>query len=394
MNAISIDQIETMAWDGIDIADPEAERIRPNLEAIVQSLNEEGRLTPSGALAATYELAGSMRNRLNSLVWAANEPELTAAPVDNPLFLTGLPRSGTTFFQYLFDVDRSLRLMRTWETREPSPPPAVDPVSAARRLEDARRDIEGRNQTLEGWEAVHLSDPDGPDECHALLTQSFCQAGFFNYMNVPTYFDRLIDTLDHHVAFEVHKRQLQVLQWKCEPKRWALKYPNHVLVMPTILDVYPDARFVMTHRDPVQTLTSLCKLTQILRGERSDHVDPIEIGQQMRHFVRRHIDGIMSFAKTDAGRERVVHVDYYALTDAPAAVLADVYAKLGDEMPEDVRLGVADWHRKNPKGKRGKHEYSTAVYGLDADEIAEEYSDYIRHFDIPSEGVAARRETA
>lgn len=390
MSRITAEEIEDGARVGLDVADPEACRIRINLDAIVDSVNDEGRLTAAGMEATRLELTGAMRNRLESLAWAAREPAIMASPIERPLFLTGLPRSGTTFFQYLFDVDPDLRLIRTWESRSPSPPPALDKAAAARRLDETRRDVEARRRSLEGWDAVHLVDPDGPDECHNLLTQTFCQAGFLNYLNVPTYFDRLLDTLDHRVAFEVHKRQLQVLQYGSAPKRWTLKYPNHVLDMPVILEGYPDARFVMTHRDPVQTLSSLCKLTLMLRGERSDTVDAKEIGRQMRYFVRKHIDGIMDFADTPLGHERIVHVDYYRLTEDPASVLADVYDDLGMTMPTEVHSGVIEWHRRNPKGKRGRNDYSIQAFGLDAGEVAEEYGDYIARFDIPREGAVVQ----
>lgn len=390
MTGLSAREVEDRARIGFDVVDPEAERIRVNLDAIVDAVNGEARLTEAGIAATFQELVGAMRNRLESLVWAERIPEMVEAPIEAPLFLTGLPRSGTTFFQYLFDVDSDLRLIRTWESRSPAPPPALDPASAARRLAETRRDVEARSRSLVGWDAVHLVDPDGPDECHNILTQSYCQAGFQNYLNVPTYFDRLLDTLDHRVAFEVHKRQLQLLQWGSVPKRWTLKYPNHVLDIPTILDVYPDARFVMTHRDPVQTLSSLCKLTHMLRGERSDHVDAAEIGQQMKHFVRKHIGGIMDFAGAQPADKRIIHVDYYQLVEEPAQVLADVYNNLDMEMPETVREGVVEWHRRNPKGRRGRNTYSIDTFGLDADEVAEEYGDYIAHFAIPRESVVER----
>jgi hypothetical protein len=140
----------------------------------------------------------------------------------------------------------------------------------------------------------------------------------------------------------------------------------------------------MTHRDPVQTLASISKMTLTLRGTRYETVDPKRVGRQMVGFVRCHIDRIMAFSQSPLG-SRVTHVDYYRVVDNPAAVMADVHAALGIESPEAVRTAVADWRTRNPKGARGSNSHALEQFGLDPDEVADQYSDYMRHFDIPPE---------
>ena len=172
-------------------------------------------------------------------------------------------------------------------------------------------------------------DADGPEECHAFMEHSYAAAGLYNLFNVPGFFDYLMTSLDLTAAYRTHKRQLQLLQWRMPQPRWALKYPNHVIAMDEILEVYPDARFVMTHRDPVQTLASISKMSFTLRGVRYDTpIDPKLVGKQMLDFVQRHIDRIMAFCKSPAG-SRVTHVDYYRAIDNPANVVSEVHASLG-----------------------------------------------------------------
>src|SRR5690349_13753103 len=125
-----------------------------------------------------------------------------------------------------------------------------------------------------------------------------------------------MSSLDFVASYRAHRRQLQLLQWRMQQPRWAVKYPNHVLAMDAILKVYPDARFVMTHRDPVQTLASISKMTLSLRGTRYDTVDPKRIGRHMFDFVRPHIDRSMAFCKSPQGN-RVTHVDYMRYFDIP-----------------------------------------------------------------------------
>lgn len=366
------------------ISDPET-HLHANLEALVSALNEDGRLGPEGKATARRGFVGRMVDRLEGIKWLRDYPEIGAEAIREPVILTGLPRSGTTYFQYLFDRDRRFRLIRTWEAIMPNPPPGFDPESVARRKAMEAEFNANMRPDIEGFDALHLIDEDGPQECHVFLEQSWSAAGFFNLHDVPGYFDYLMSELDLVAAYQVHKRQLQLLQWKLPQPRWAVKYPNHVIAMDAILQVYPDARFVMTHRDPVQTLASISKMTFTLRSARQEEpVDPLRVGRQMLDFMRRHIDRIMAFCSGPQA-DRVTHVDYYRLVADPAAMLPEVHAGLGIDTPEDVRESIAGWRRENPKGKRGANEYTLEQFGINPREAAELFADYTQHFDIPRE---------
>jgi Sulfotransferase family len=350
----------------VGFADSET-HLHAGLEALVAALNAN----PPHADPHAY-LTHRTAQRIEGQKWLRDHPEIADEVIEAPVFLTGLPRSGTTFFQYLFDRDARFRLIRTWEGSEPHPPPGFDPASAR-----ARKTQESERWKASGREALHLRDPDGPEECHAIMEQAHCAAGFHNLFDVPGYFDWLLDAADLEAAYHVHKRQLQLLQWQMPRPRWAVKYPNHVLAMDAILAVYPDARFVMTHRDPVQTLASIAKMSLALRTARYAVVDPHSVGRQMLHFVTRHIERIMAFARGPHA-DRIVHVDYYRL-------LADVHTGLGIDSPYAVRQSVLEWQAQNPKGARGTNAYTLAQFGLDEDEALAGFADYIQHFNIPRE---------
>jgi hypothetical protein len=366
---------------GIADSDP---TVRANLERLVDALNHGGDLSAAG-IGFTHRLfVMDTTNRLEGLRWVRDFPEIAEQPVAAPVFLMGLPRSGTTYFQYLFDRDARFRLIRTWQSMMPNPPPGFDPQSVVERR-DAWAGTRKAQPSFEGFEALHLYDQDGSDECHAYLQQSYGAAGLQNLFRVPDYFDYLMDGLDLVETYRIHKRQLQLLQWRQEPKPWALKYPNHVIAMDEILAVYPDARFVMTHRDPVQTLASIAKMTFNLRGTRAAGVpDPHEVGRHMRHFIQRHIDRIMALDRGPHG-DRVVHVDYYALIADPVGQMRRIHAGLGIETPDDVAAAVGAWHRANPKNARGRNDYTIEQWGLDDGAVAEQFADYMRRFDIPRE---------
>lgn len=370
----------------VGIADPET-HLHPALEALAASLNGDNRLSEAGEAAAHRNIIQRTVDRLEGLKWVQQHPEIAEERIEAPVFLTGLPRSGTTYFHYLFDRDRRFRSIRTWEALMPSPPPAADPASVVRRkAKEAEMRAAMRPAEVEGFAALHLHDEDGSEECHAFLEQAYGAAGFLNLYDAPSYFDYLMRRVDMRGVYEVHRRQLQLLQWRApERPRWALKYPNHVIAMDAILAVYPDARFAMTHRDPVQILASIARMTVALRSTRYDPpVDPHRAGKQMLDFVRRHIDRILDFCAGPQG-DRVVHVDYYALVADPLAELAKVHAALGIDTPEDVRAAIAGWRRDNPKNARGANDYALEQFGIDPDMADALFADYRRRFDIPHE---------
>jgi hypothetical protein len=273
----------------------------------------------------------------------------------------------------------------------PNPPPGFDPASIdVRKAQEEEAHAKLRFE-IEGFDALHLMDDDGPQECGSFLDQTGAAVGSMNLYDVPDYFNYLMSDLDFTAAYAVHKRQLQLLQWRLERPRWALKYPNHVLAMSEIVKVYPDVSFVMTHRDPVQILPSIAKMTLTLRSAReAGPVDPHRVGAQMLDFVRRHIDRIMAFC-TGPDADRVAHVDYYDLVADPAATLAKVHDQISADSPDDVRESITNWRRANPKGKRGENKYSLEQFGIDADEARELFADYIEHFDIPNEAEGTTR---
>lgn len=391
MCSLNVDELIAKAEDRVGVTDPE-QVFRSNLEHLVASLNGDNELTAPGLATARRSIVGRTCDRLEGLKWLGDHPEIGDEVIAEPVFLTGLPRSGTTYIQYLFDHDPRFRCIRTWESATPSPPPGYDPESVRRRKgEEPQQRGKAFVKDIQGFEAMHLIDIDGPDECHLFLEQTYGAAGYHNIFDVPRYFEYLLTDLDFTATYRVHKRQLQLLQWRMEQPRWAVKYPNHVLAMDNILEVHPTARFVMTHRDPVQILASLAKLTLNLRGTLYEAVDPKRVGRQMLHFIGSHIDRIMAFCQSPQA-DTVTHVDYYRVVDDPAGVMSEVHGALGIDSPQQVRTAVAQWRRRNPKGARGSNPYTLEQFGLRADAVAEQFGDYMRRFDIPreSEGLARR----
>jgi len=357
-----------------------------NFARLIQSLNSDGEQSKQGIALSEAEMLRLLRNRLEVRAWTERHPEILAEPIERPIFLMGLPRSGTTFLQNLFDHDEALRLTRTWETLRPCPPPAAEPGSVGPRIEAADRFLNGWRGDVPNFDATHLMDVTGPDECAHIMSMAFTQAGFQNYVKVPSYFDWLLAEGDFQAAYLLHKTVLQLLQFRAPRRRWVLKYPNHMLAVADIRAVYPDAICVATHRDPATTLASLCALTEQYRAARYDANDRHALGSEMLHFVTAHIDRFMAFRDSADGGD-IVDVDYYRLVADPVTTVAELYERIGLTMPRTIRARLAVWTEANPKGKRGPHEYLLADYGLDSAAIDLTFTDYRRRFGVPRERI-------
>jgi hypothetical protein len=388
MSQLTVDTVVQRAQALTDVQDPDPTHFADNLAAVVECMNGEAELTDAGVEMAVGMLAVALRNRMEVDRYVADEPAIEDTSIDRPIFLTGLPRSGTTYFQYLFDLEPDLRMMRTWEGERPAPAPAVDAESARQRreasLENARR---MRELTGGRIDAFHLTDVDGPQECLAILDQTFVNPGLLWPMSGESYLKYLLHGADLCAAYEYHARVLKLLQWSAPPRRWTLKWPCHLLALDAIAQVYPDATFVVTHRDPVQALASNCSLAHMLRTGTDPDYDPQIIGQDMLNLVREHVDRLVAFdiAQSQAGRSSLVHVDYYRLVDSPETVMPDAFEAVGLEWTSVVEDRIRRWRAENPKGKRGTHNYTLDDYGLDSDMVAEAFSSYVDRFDIPSE---------
>jgi len=388
MAELSVEQVVAAATAMTSVADPDPSHFLENLTAVVEHVNAEADLNEGGLQGILFQLVPALRNRIEVDAYVAEHPEVLEHSLPNPIFLTGLPRSGTTYFQYLFDQDPRLRMFRTWEGERPVPPPAIDPESARQRIMTSIEQAKAIREATGGKiDALHLTDPEGPQECLAILDQTFLNPGLLWTMSIYGYLEFLLNDADLTSAYEHHATVLRLLQHGAPERRWALKWPCHLLALNEIAAVHPDASFVVTHRDPVQALASNCSLTQMLRTGTSPHADPDKIGRDMLELVRQHVDRLVAFdiEQEQLGTSSLVHVDYYELVDAPETVMPGVFEGIGLEWTDEVDARVRTWREENPKGKRGTHAYRLEDFGLSRGQVAEAFAPYIERFDIPSE---------
>ncbi|NBO54944.1 MAG: sulfotransferase, partial [Actinobacteria bacterium] len=230
------------------VSNPDVSMVQSNLEQLVESINAEADLREVVLPMVSHSLAKSLRNRLEVEQWVCDYPEIRNETIAQPIFLTGLPRSGTTYFQYLFDPEPSMRMLRYWEGERPCPPPGFAPETIPGRIEwcaEERAAAQQKDSVRAKIAQIHLSDADGPEECLKLIDQTFLNVGHYWTFRVPGYFSACLDEQALLQAYEYHKLALQLLQWRSNKQRWVLKWPCHLVALEQILQVHPEARFVV-----------------------------------------------------------------------------------------------------------------------------------------------------
>lgn len=355
------------------------EAIIEGLSALTDALNHEARLTERGKAIVEKTLIDTLVGRLRVEDHLAKHPELLDRPIEKPMFVFGLPRTGTTLVINLLHADPARRCFIRWESITPVPPPkagefTTDPRYAA---EQARLDMSVKYAPH--ISAMHHEDADSPSECQFSMAPSFCAQVFDSQWRIPSY-RRWLFAADYLPAFRYQKRLFQVLQSEA-PGRWTLKNPWHPLFLDDLTTVYPDAQLVMTHRDPAEVVASACSLVRAVQDMFSDQIDPLEVAAgQIETFD-------LMIARQDAyrakhGQDSIHDIDYKALVRDPLDEMRKLYAHFGEPLTPEAESAMQTFLAANPKGKHGKHEYSLADFGLTREGVREHFRDYIERFGL------------
>ena len=353
---------------------------REGLAVYCASVSSEAQLNELGDTAIRANIVGNLVNRLRIVDWSQRHPEVADERIDAPLVVIGMFRAGTTFLSYLLEQDARNRALLRWEAGDSVPPPNPETLHRDPRIEAARIGNDMLEQLNPRIRAIHHEEPDGPTECIALMSQDFKSLSWEAISNVPTYGRWLLE-VDQVSAYEYHRRALQVLQSGGVRGRWTLKSPHHALNLDALTAVYPDARLVLLHRDPVVLCASVCSLISTLSGTFSaaDH----------RAYIATHWVAMLeeSIRRIDAFRAAhpehpIVDVAYADLVRDPVGAVTSIY---GHAIDEGTREALTAYVAAHPRNQFGVHGYDLAEFGLVADQLAERFSGYVSRYDVAPE---------
>jgi hypothetical protein len=372
------------ACEQTGMSDFGGDSFREGLAVFCESASNEAQLSPTGAGIIPAAIVGALTNRLKVTDWVKRHPGVLDERIEAPLVVIGMFRAGTTLLTYLLEKDERHRPLFRWEAGDSVPPPTPETLATDPRIDATRAAMTFMDQINPRMRVVQSEEADGPTECISVLNQDFKSLTWEAMANVPTY-GKWLHGADHRSAYDYHKRVLQLLQsGGVRRQRWSLKSPHHALHLDALTAVYPDARMVLMHRDPVVLCSSVCSLITTLTKTFSDADHKAFIAAHWTDMLARSIDSVNAFRDANPDK-KIVDVHYAELAADPIATMRRVYGEFGEELEGQALQAMTAQIESRPKGRFGKHGYSPAEFGLDAGAIAERFRPYVERYDIPLE---------
>lgn len=355
---------------------------RVALEVLFDALAEQANLSPQGEAMMHEKVLAQLVNRLVIEDYCQRHPEILAQPIDDPVVVVGLPRTGTTLLQRVLATDARFHSAAWWETRYPAPLPGEPAGESARRVALARAEVEQMIHYIPQILAIHPLDAMQPDEEFMLMEHSFLCA-MDSYVNVPRYTAWLAQQ-DHTEVYAYLKKMLQFLQWqkaqRGEPGavRWVLKTPQHLHTLEVLFKVFPHAKVVLTHRDPTATIPSMASMAHTLWKLYADDPDAREVGRQWSAQMQRAVHHAMD-VRASLPAERFLDVRFEDTVADPLGVVERVYAFAGMTFPDHVRANMQAWLAQNGREKRAPHDYTLEQFGLSVEQLQRDFARYREH---------------
>lgn len=371
---LTFEEIVAAASRRSGASDPDSESWREGLEILLHDHTKAGRLSERGQAITKERYVSALAARMQTDDYLRANPEILLSPVVRPVFILGLPRTGTTMLSYLMDADPANRSLLRWEANHIVPPAAPGRLKSDPRCLSEMAKDEAMKRGAPQVAAAHFEPGDGPTECVHLLAQDFRSLMLAVTTTVPTYHDWIL-FIDMASAFEHRKRALQILQ-TTNPGRWVLKMPSDSLFIRQLFKTFPDAKVIWTHRDPYVASASVMGM----RGA-SRPMFEVDAGAD---YMRRHFPlqlALHASRPLEVSAERpgeIYHCYYDDLVADPLAQLRKIYGWLGDDWTVEAEAGMQGWMHDNPQNKLGQHRYALEDWGLSRRDLEPYFSDYLR----------------
>lgn len=346
-----------------------------NLDRLLASCRQTGGLSTAGIGVLEKVVVRHLVNGIR----VASAP-LTPSPPDVAVVVTGLPRTGTTLVHNLLALDPRWRVLRLWEALSPVPG-AGEAGSPATRIAAAEAWLARARAQAPEMQSIHAVSAEGPEECDALLQNSFASQHLDDLFDARAY-SRWLYQADLHTEYADHARQLSLIQAGTAdraPRPWALKSPSHLAHLDALLATYPDALVVHCHREPVEAVSSWASLVRAVRRPYVDELTPKEVGRECLRRSAVATERALA-VRRDVGDDHFVDVAYHSLVVDPIRSIREIYARMQRPLAPPVEARMSAWVVENPQHKHGRHRYDPAQFALDEARVHAELRPYRQHF--------------
>ena len=355
------------------------------LDILLRSYEEDAQLNLLGRITVHCETVRVLCNRLRMERDRRIFPDIAKEEIRRPIFITGLPRSGTTFLHALLSQDPASRAPQVWEVMHPSPPPESASYRVDPRIDLTRKELSWIDILMPDFDKCHTIEAVLPQECIALTDHSFLSYVFESMYYVTSY-RAWHDAQDKGPAYRYHRRFLQHLQWRCPGEHWVLKAPSHLMALDSLFEVYPDAQIVMTHRDPLKVLPSCASFAQVLRAPFTGPIDRKVLGAEVSRRWADSADEVTRLRSEQKGLDsQFFDVSYPELIRDPMAAVRDIYRYFQRELSPEAAKAMRLFIARHPKDKCGVHRYSLEQFGLDPATERRHFRTYTDYFGVVPE---------
>lgn len=333
----------------------------------LRSFDEDARLSLFGAIAVRTQMRRCFRTTLELDRLIEQHPEILQEKIERPLFIVGWPRTGTTLLQRLLCLHEDARFIPMWEAYDIIPERNGRALSEEERRRRAARGIALLEKIAPDLKTIHPMGIDDPDECFHLFRNYFAMPPGLDFAYLASYW-KWFEGRSAVPAYEMHKRQLQMMQWHDRRGHWVLKSPQHLFAIAALAEVYPDANIIYTHRDPVEAIGSYCSMMTVLWGMTSNDVDLREVGRYAL-ATAAHCKKVGEAALAALPPAQVYHAPYADLKSDPKAMIGEIYSRFGYSPDAGLEQRMTAWLAANPSNRHGQHKYDLADFGLTRDDV-------------------------
>lgn len=316
----------------------------------------------------------ALTNRIELQQWATEHPEVCDEQIAAPWVIVGLPRTGTSLLSILLGLDPMARPLLQWEAAHPIPPPTLEGAAEDPRIAQTAKELDGLMKLNPPLKAMHPFGATIAQECVSLFMYDVRTLALETQAHVPSY-ARWLEQADMAPAYAQHRLALQTLQSRQPTQRWILKTPNHLWHLDALLDAYPDARIIWTHRDPGPVVTSLASLANAGQRPLTSRTDPRPTAEEWKRKCTFALKSAMAYDdRAPAGWCQ--HVGYDDLVADPVATVSALYAQVGEEVTDLHARRMRAWLQDRPQDAFGHHRYDPTDFGWTYAGLAEEFRGY------------------
>jgi hypothetical protein len=379
---ITVDGLLSAARAATGLSDFGDDSFREPFEMLVKSLNDEAELNAVGRFMQYQRTLNILCNRLRTEAWIARYPEILEEEVKAPVVIIGLQRTGSTMFHRILASDSRFYAPLWYEVRNPAPYLDWDFKGDDQRVVEAKAEVAAMLKANPELASIHPMDPMAADEDIMLLEHSFYSTVPDAFCNVPSY-GKWNDSRDNTPGYEYLKRQLQSLQWQKKQQgqsaeRWLLKTPHHLHHIATLLRVFPDAKIIQTHRDPLQTIPSAASMNYNLWLMCADKPDPKVVGEQ---WAAKYAHGMLHTMETRKLKaDAFIDVWYKDTVADPFQPAQAVYDFIGMDFTDEAHAAMEQWREDNKREDRPSHEYTLEKFGFSESGLKEQFAAYRKQY--------------